>query len=146
MYRSVLTVCIGNICRSPMAEGLLKAHIAAAGKDCRIESAGIAAVVDAPAEPFAVTLMRRRGIDIGNHRGRQLTYELLREFELILVMEERHRLHIEQLTPLVKGRVYRVGHWEDFEIRDPYRQPEIAFENALTLIDRGLESWQKYLS
>ncbi len=146
MYQSALVVCIGNICRSPMAEGILRAHAESTGKSCRIESAGIAAVVGAPADPLAVELMQQRDIDISSHRGRQITYDILRQFDLILVMEQRHRLHIEQLTPVTKGRVFTLGHWDGFDVQDPYGHPLKAFEDALRRIDQGVISWQKYLS
>ena len=146
MYQSILTICIGNICRSPMAEGLLKAHAQTAGKDARIESAGIAAVTGAPADPIAVDLMARRGIDIGSHRGRQVTFDILRGFDLILVMTERQRTHLEQLAPVVKGRVFTLGHWGQFEVADPYGQPVEVFEHALERIEEGVDAWKRYLS
>lgn len=103
-------------------------------------------MVGAPADPLAIQLMRDRDIDIEGHRGRQITYDILRQFELVLVMENRHRLHIEQLTPETKGRVFTLGHWDGFEVPDPYGHPLKAFEDALGRIDQGVISWQKYLS
>ena len=146
MYQSILTICIGNICRSPMAEALLKAHAQAAGKDARIDSAGIAAVIGAPADPMAVDLMARRGIDIGAPRGRQVTFDTLRGFDLILVMTQRQRTHLEQLAPVVRGRVFTLGHWGQFEVADPYGQPVEVFERALERNEQGVDAWKRYLS
>ena len=56
--RHVLTVCLGNICRSPMAEGLL----AAAMPDCEVASAGLGALSGHPADPIAQALMQERGL------------------------------------------------------------------------------------
>lgn len=145
MFRSVLTVCIGNICRSPIAEGLLRAQCRAAGHDVRVESAGIQALTGFPADPLAVELLRERGIDISGHVARQLTFEILREFDLVLVMESYHQQRIEQLAPLARGRVFTLGHWGRFEIADPYMRPREAFEEALRLIDQGVASWVRYL-
>ena len=145
MFRSVLTVCVGNICRSPMAEGLFLSQCRASGRDVRVESAGIGALVGHPADPSAIDLMLERDIDISGHRARQLTFDVMRGFDLVLVMESRHRERIEQLSPLTRGRVFTLGHWDQFEIPDPYRRPRAAFEEALRLIDQGVTSWMRYL-
>ena len=145
MFRSVLTVCVGNICRSPMAEGLFLSQCRASGRDVRVESAGISALIGHPADPSAIDLMLERDIYISDHRARQLTFDVMRGFDLVLVMESRHRDRIEQLSPLTRGRVFTLGHWDQFEIPDPYRRPRAAFEEALRLIDRGVTSWMRYL-
>ena len=145
MFKSVLTVCIGNICRSPMAEGVLRAQCRTAGHDVRVESAGIQALTGFPADPFAVELLAERDIDISGHVARQLDFSILRGVDLVLVMEEFHKQKIEQLAPLTRGRVFTIGHWEKFEVADPYRRPRHAFEEALGLIDRGVASWVRYL-
>src|SRR5690606_6892784 len=115
MFERILVVCVGNICRSPMAEALLREALP--GR--RVSSAGIGALVGEPADPLAVQLMRERGLDIGAHRGRQLDEPLLRENDVLLVMERGHREWIESRWPQARGRVYRWGHWSDFEVPDP---------------------------
>ena len=145
MFKSVLTVCIGNICRSPMAEGVLRAQCREAGHDIRVESAGIQALSGRPADPLAVELLAARGIDITGHVARQLTYEILRDFDLVLVMEAQHQQRIEQLAPLARGRVFTLGRWGGFDVADPYKRPREAFEEALRLIDQGVASWVRYL-
>src|SRR6266542_2985353 len=88
MFENVLIVCVGNICRSPMAEGLLRARFVG-HRRARIESAGLAALEGRPADPIAVELLAERGIDISAHRARQLTPELLAAFERGLSLIER---------------------------------------------------------
>lgn len=134
MFSSILVVCIGNICRSPMAEALLRQMLPAA----RVSSAGLGALVGRPAEPFAQELMRERGIDISAHRARQITAELVRDSELVLVMESGQVRDLERVSGTARGRTFRLGHWGDFEIPDPYEQPREAFERALREIERGL--------
>ncbi|MBT8419920.1 MAG: low molecular weight phosphotyrosine protein phosphatase [Gammaproteobacteria bacterium] len=144
MLSSILTVCVGNICRSPMAEGLLKSRITASNRDIHIASAGLMAVVGYPADPLAVELMRDRGIDITDHRARQLTLEVMRGFDVVLVMERQHQQTIERLMPVARGRVFTLGRWDNIEIADPVGQPREYFEQTLALIDQSVDSWMSY--
>lgn len=107
----------------------------------KVESAGIGALVNASADPIAMELMQLRGVDISSHRARQLTPEMGREFDLILVMESGQKRWIEQRIPELRGRVYTMGHWSDMDIPDPYRKPREHFEQALELIDQGAHDW-----
>lgn len=137
MLRSILVVCIGNICRSPMAEALLQKRLA----DCEVSSAGLGALIGHGADPHALSLMQERGIDIGEHRARQLVDSVSRSADLILVMEQSHRRAIEQQHPYTRGRVFRLGHFEDTDVADPYRQDRAVFEECLELIERSVEHW-----
>jgi protein-tyrosine phosphatase len=139
MFGRILTVCIGNICRSPMAEAVLAHRLAARGVRAVVESAGIAALVGRPAEAHAQALLRERNLDLSGHRARQLTPELLRSFELILVMSAGQQREVESLAPEARGRVHRIGRWGGFDVPDPFRQDRAAFEHSLALIDRGVE-------
>ena len=143
MISSILTVCTGNICRSPMAEVLLRELL----KDEKVvvSSAGLMALVGYPADPLAVQLMSERGFDATGHRARQLTTEIAQGAELILVMEQWQQRDMEKNMPQVKGRVFRLGHWQNFDIVDPYRKGRECFEEALVEIDRGLKKWMKVL-
>lgn len=141
MFDRILVVCVGNICRSPMAEAVLRAHY----PDKTVQSAGIDALAGEPAHPTAIALMRERGLDLDGHRGRQLDERLLRGSDLVLVMERGHQKWIEAQWPHAKGRVFRWGHWSDFDVPDPYRRGEKEFREALALIDKGLEDWKERL-
>lgn len=141
MFSSVLVVCVGNICRSPMAEGIARGVFPKA----RVSSAGLGALVGRPAEPFSVELMRERGIDISAHRARQITPEMIRDAELILAMEAWQVREIEQVSGAARGRTFRLGHWGDFDIADCYQEPREAFEHALVEIERGLGDLRKAL-
>ncbi|MGJ7536762.1 MULTISPECIES: low molecular weight protein-tyrosine-phosphatase [Variovorax] len=136
--RSVLTVCIGNICRSPMAEGLLAAGL----PHLRVFSAGTGALVGKPADPMSQALMRRRGIDISDHIAQQVSQMLCRQADLILVMDREQRRHLEATYPFVRGKVFRIAEFSVAQdVPDPYGKDEAAFEHALALIDAGVRTW-----
>lgn len=143
MFSRILTVCVGNICRSPMAEAELRERLRRRGVQATVESAGIAALVGKPADPTSQELMLARGIDISGHRARQLTPELIRSFELILVMEADQQRAVEDILPSARGRVHRIGRWGSFDVPDPYRRDREDFEHALELIVRGVDDLEK---
>jgi len=142
MFSNILVVCIGNICRSPMAEALLKAR---APDGVHIHSAGIGALVGEPADPASVQLMQARGIDITAHRARQLSREMVGQAELILVMEDEHMQHIHSLSPAARGKVHCIGKWAKNEIPDPYKKLPEYFASILVLIEQGVDAWAEKL-
>lgn len=142
VFHDVLIVCVGNICRSAMAEALFKHALRQSCINARIESAGLAAQEGQTADPLARELLRERGIDIRYHRARQLTPNLVTEFDLVLTMDSNQIRAIESILPSARGRVHRLGKWSDFDIPDPYKKPREVFERALALIDQGLMDWK----
>lgn len=142
MPRHILVVCVGNICRSPMAAAMLSA---ATDDQLQVSSAGIGAVVGAPADPTACELMREQGLNLDTHTGQQLTADMVMGSDLVITMEQDQARWIEEHWPQSRGRVFRWGHWQDFDIPDPYRQDKQAFIEALQLIDKGLPEWVRRL-
>ena len=145
MIRHILVVCVGNICRSPMAEALLR-NALRGKEEFSVESAGLSALVDEPASEHAVALMSERGIDISSHRARQLQPELVNKADLILVMESGHKKAIETADVTVRGKVFRLGETSDRDIVDPYRRSRAVFEDVLEDIDEGIAEWVKQLT
>lgn len=130
-------VCVGNICRSPMAEGMLRQALP--GR--MLSSAGIGALVGQPADPIAIELMQDRQVDITQHRARQLLGTMVAASDLVLVMELNQQRHLEQQYPLARGKIFRLCESVRADVADPYRQGRKAFEESLRLIAQGVESW-----
>lgn len=146
VINSLLVVCTGNICRSPMAAALFEERARTREHGLEIGSAGVAALVgSAPPEPV-LALMQARGLDVSGHRARQLTGELGTRHELLLVMEHEQQRHIERTWPLLKGRVHRLGEFRDEDIPDPYGLPENFYAQCLAQIEACVGDWQERLS
>lgn len=141
---NILIVCIGNICRSPMAEGML-AKALSEKKDCVVSSAGLNALIGYKPDDAACQLMQEKGIDISHYRACQLNTEMIRKADLILVMESFHQLAIEAKDSSAKGKVFKLGKWGEDEIPDPYGQGLEVFKSTLQLIEQGVNQWQKKL-
>jgi len=145
MFNNILMVCIGNICRSPSAEYLLK-HKLAHKPNIIIHSAGLGALVDKPIDPSAGQLLTAKGIDAGDHRARQLTTEMLLKADLILVMEQRHIKGVTDLAQQVSGKTFLLGKWSQNQpVPDPYRKSMEAFEHVYGQMDQFTDDWLKYL-
>ena len=140
MIRHILVVCVGNICRSPMAEALLKRELREQD-GFTVESAGLGALVGYPASEFSIELMDELGVDITAHRARQIHPDMVNAADLVLVMEAGHKRAIDDADPTARGKVHRLGEWQDRDIDDPYRQPKAAFADALEDIREGVRLW-----
>lgn len=133
----IMTLCIGNICRSPLAQVLLAREL----PTHKVWSAGLSALVGASADPLSVQIAQEQGLDLSAHRAQQVTSFMCQQAELILVMEQSHKSQLEQLYPQVRGKVFRLGQFGQFEIADPYRQPREAFDTAYQGIAQGVADW-----
>lgn len=141
--RSVLIVCMGNICRSPVGEALLRHR----QRDLHVESAGISAMVGYPADKVVSALAERHGLGLETHRARQLTASLCRNNDLILVMEKQHVECITRLAPEVRGKTMLLGHWlHGTEIADPYKKSTSFYEFIYGQMDQAVERWANVLS
>lgn len=115
----ILFVCTGNLCRSPTAEVLLKSALDRLGcEGIEAASVGTWAYPGSPATPEAVDTMRRRGIDLSEHRSRPVEQAELSATDLIVVMTSVHEREIRMLAPDVMDKVVLLKELPEFDLRD----------------------------
>ena len=141
-FENILVVCVGNICRSPMAEALLKQRY----PDKNIDSAGVGALVGHSADPAALAIMHAQQLDISSHVAKQIDEALAKKADLIFTMSDGQTKWIEERWPFCRGKTFKLGHWQDKDIADPYKHEISAFETAYEDIVNGLEQWADKVS
>ena len=140
MINRVLVICVGNICRSPTAELLLRNRLPA-GKVV-VESAGLAALAGNPIDPTAASLLEEHGVAADGHVARQMSPDLVNAADIVLAMDRRHLSAIHAQVPHARGKTFLLGKWQgDLAIPDPYGKPREAFEASFRMIDTAVDSW-----
>lgn len=149
----VLMVCMGNICRSPTAEAVLRQHLQLAdfGQHVSVFSAGTHNHHPGePADVRSAAHAQRRGIDLSGHRARQITDEDFEQMDLILVMDwdnlsltqatcpAQHQHKVRRLMEFARQHT-------DTVVPDPYHGGEAGFEHVLDLLDDACEGLVQHL-
>ena len=146
MGNKILTVCLGNICRSPVAEGFFAYHFRRHQIPGEVSSAGIQAVINSAADPFSQKIMQDHyQIDISAHRARQFDEKMARYYDLILVMEDFQATKIQSLYPYTTGKIHPLGKWRKRTVADPYQQSEQIFQQNIALIHDCVNDWIEQL-
>ena len=146
MFNNILFICVGNICRSPTAEFLLKHKLADKAGNYHVHSAGLNAVVGHDIDESAKALLDENGIPYAPHQGRKVSSSLLREADLILAMEPGHLTELHKRYPEQSGKCFLLGKWlGDSAINDPHRKSAEVFTYVYKQIDASLDEWVKRL-
>jgi protein-tyrosine phosphatase len=140
---SILIVCTANQCRSPMAMALLRKRLG----DLKLEevwdvdSAGTWGFDGVPATDNAIQTMQERGLDLGDHRSRKVTEEMLSSYDLILTMENFHKEAVQIEFPEYADKVYMLSEMvgEAWDVKDPVGNPLQDYRTTADLIERTIE-------
>ena len=146
---NILFVCTGNLCRSPMAEYLLR-HRLGPASGVVIGSAGVFAPSDAAASPPAVAVLAERGIDLSAHRSRMLDTAQVAAADLIVVMTAAHRQGVLSAFPQAAGKVFLLTGFgvkkKGTDIADPIGLSVDVYRKTRDQIDEALSDLILYLA
>lgn len=142
----VLVVCLGNICRSPLAEGLLKSKVEALGLGWEIDSAGTGGYHEGshPHEK-SIEVAGRNGVDITNQRARKISREDFSKFDLILAMDTANRDDMYEMTSTMEQRnkirliMDLVYPNRDVSVPDPYYGGIEGYEKVWEMLDQACD-------
>lgn len=142
----VLVVCLGNICRSPIAEGILKSKVAQKGLDWVVDSAGTGGWHEGELpDNRSIIVARQNGIDITAQRARKILKTDLDEFDLILPMDTSNRDDLYEMTAtkeqrekirLIMDVIYPN---KNISVPDPYYGKEEGFQQVFEMLDEACE-------
>jgi len=143
--KTILFICTGNVCRSPMAEGLFREAVRGRGQ-FRVVSAGLGALDGQPPTPHSVRAMRELGIDISSQRSRMLTADLVRQADYIFGMTHSHVETIALMYPQMAEKAFLVREFDDTldpyekDISDPIGGSYQVYLNTRDQIEQGIAS------
>lgn len=147
---NIVAVCTGNICRSPMAEGILSG-MSAAFPRVRASSAGTHALEGNPASEFSIIACREHGINISDHKARRLDRIITAGSDVIICMEPAHVEMVLSLDTCAAGKVYNLADFSGGKLKkiaDPYgcslREYRRCFDEVLFCLGRFLEEMSFY--
>ncbi len=149
----ILFVCLGNICRSPLAEAVFRHKVRERGVENRfeIDSAGTSAYhLGCPPDSRSARVARGRGIEMTG-TARQLTAQDLRRFDYVIAMDTENLAEVERLRSRVGGsaRVHRLREWDPqpdgLDVPDPYYGGARGFEDVHDIVDRSCEALLDHL-
>ena len=144
----VLMVCLGNICRSPTAESVLRAklEVAGLGEQVVVDSAGTGDWhIGNPPDLRSQRHASQRGYDLSARRGRQVAEADFQRFDLILAMDEDNLADLRRLAPEGAHRA-ELRLFAHVEVPDPYTGGAAGFEQVLDLVETASDTWVKNLA
>jgi protein-tyrosine phosphatase len=141
-FSTLLVLCEANICRSPLAEHLLRSLTG-----LTVDSAGLSARTGDPADPVYLDMAKESDLDLTGHRSKPVTRGLLESADLTLVMTGGHRRRLTERYPEFSGKIMLLGHWVDggVSVSDPHRKSVDAYRQVFVQIQDACHRWSARL-
>lgn len=143
---NLLMICTGNICRSPIAEGLAPVIGRELGLTVHTKSAGTLGLRERPADPKSVKVCAEVNVDISSHKSQGITQELVDWATYILVMERRHASHLRKHYVRVEDKIIELGTFSGrSSVPDPIGGWTYKFRGCRKQIDKALRRFLEQL-
>lgn len=142
MFNDILVICVGNICRSPVGERLLRQLL----PDRHVHSAGLSALVGEPADAVMTKVAADNGLSLDGHIARQFDPEMARSADLILAMESGHISRILDNHMYLSGKLFLFDKFAGAKgIPDPYRRSPEYYQAVYERVDQAALAWSRRL-
>ncbi len=145
----IVFVCSGNICRSPLAEAMVKPMLAERDIPAVVISAGTLGLQGRPAAANSIAAAAEIGIDLEGHRSQGVSLGLMRMADRIVVMAPRHEAELTRQDPALAAKIVRLWEYLDEEldhIPDPVGQDLETFRVMRDRLKQALEAWVEQLA
>ena len=142
--KKIMFICTGNICRSAMADGLMKKLVKDTGKDIEVYSCGVFAEDGDRPTYNAIEVMERMDIDLRKHQATNIRNSNIKEMDIILCATQSHKNAVEQLYPELKRKIYTIKEYagyekEDWDISDPWGYDIEIYQFCAQQLEKCLE-------
>ncbi|GIV42705.1 MAG: protein-tyrosine-phosphatase [Vicingaceae bacterium] len=149
----ILTVCLGNICRSPIAQGLVEHFANLKSIPVEVDSAGLASYhIGEPPHPRSLKVCKERGLDISHQRARAFNTKDYDYFDFILAMDKENLRDLKRFASNEEQlkKIFPVTHWisngkEIIEVPDPYYGDEEDYEYVYELLEKSIDHFTDFL-
>jgi len=142
----ILMVCLGNICRSPLAEGIMQQKINARSLNAETYSSGTSNYhISEPADPRTIAIARHHGVDITTHRVTQFKADDFDKYDMIFVMDNSNMKSVLRLARTesdykkVRLIMSAISDRKSMEVPDPYYSDKEGFELVYNMLDEACE-------
>jgi protein-tyrosine phosphatase len=151
--KSIVMVCLGNICRSPLAEGIMRSKLEKYHLNIIVDSAGTSNYhINENPDPRSIKNAHKNGIDISNLKARQFVVEDFDKFDLVYVMDEQNKIDVLKLARhdgdklKVKLMLHELTNIAHKSVPDPYFGGEAGFQLVFDLLDHACENFAQKLA
>ncbi|MDT8838256.1 low molecular weight phosphotyrosine protein phosphatase [Paraburkholderia fungorum] len=136
----LLVICHANVCRSPMAESVLRRSVGHIDGFV-VDSAGLSGAVGEKVHPLTAKALRERNYEVTSGTAKLLLGGNVAWADLVFVMDKEQRKQLIARFPAASGKIWLLGHWINIEVKDPVGGDYEIFKATLDTIEKAVQSW-----